>query len=128
MAARLLYKFNAHMPSRVADAIDYDRSILKCHLRDLLWLCYSWDKDICLRTGQPPSIDDTSCDLTLPRNYEQLQESNILRHTGPINDQTLPFYPFDLRSSEINQKYIGLFTPPVHVENPTRRPCPVFAT
>ncbi|KAL4938498.1 hypothetical protein BDV06DRAFT_200820 [Aspergillus oleicola] len=58
------------MPSGIVDAIGYDRSILECPLRDLFWLCYSWDKDICLRLGQPLSINDTACDLALPEDYE----------------------------------------------------------
>jgi hypothetical protein len=35
----------------------------------LFWLCYAFDKDISLRTGLPPSIDDDQCDLTLPPGY-----------------------------------------------------------
>ncbi|KAL4965133.1 transcription factor domain-containing protein [Aspergillus stella-maris] len=111
VAVRLLYKLNAHVPSSIVDAIGYDRSILECHLRDLFWLCYSWDKDICLRLGRPPSIDDRSCDLTLPKDYEQLQERNILRESGPVTDQTLPFYPFDLRLSKIKSEvYHSLYS------------------
>ncbi|KAF9875054.1 C6 transcription factor [Colletotrichum karsti] len=36
-------------------------------LRRLFWLSYKLDKEISLRTGQPPSIDDEHCDLTLPQ-------------------------------------------------------------
>ena len=42
-------------------------------LRKLFWLCYSVDTDISLRTGQPPSIDDDHCDLTLPPGYVEIQ-------------------------------------------------------
>ncbi|KAL4880039.1 hypothetical protein BJY04DRAFT_219571 [Aspergillus karnatakaensis] len=101
IATRLLYKFNAQTVVSPEHPSTYDKSILEWHIRDLFWLCYSWDKDICLRTGQPPSIDDTSCDLTIPSNYGQLQDSNIQRHSMPISAQTLPFYPFDPRLSKI---------------------------
>ncbi|KAL4866369.1 hypothetical protein BDV12DRAFT_187444 [Aspergillus spectabilis] len=111
IATRLLYKFNAHTLSSLEYPHTYDKSILECHLRDLFWLCYTWDKDICLRTGQPPSIDDTSCDLALPPNYGQLQNSNIQRHTMPIDDRTLPLYPFDLRLSKIKSEvYQSLYS------------------
>ncbi|EAA29292.2 hypothetical protein GE21DRAFT_6931 [Neurospora crassa] len=43
------------------------------HLRRLFWLCYSVDTDISLRTGQPPSIDDDHCDLSLPPGYLEIQ-------------------------------------------------------
>ncbi|KAJ4256930.1 hypothetical protein NW762_009026 [Fusarium torreyae] len=35
----------------------------------LFWLCYIFDKDIALRTGQLPIISNEYCDLTLPDNY-----------------------------------------------------------
>lgn len=50
----------------------------KCHdlrqrmdyqLRNLFWVCYALDKELSLRTGQPPSINDDHCDLSLPPDY-----------------------------------------------------------
>ena len=38
-------------------------------LRNLFWVCYALDKEISLRTGQPPSINDDHCDLSLPPDY-----------------------------------------------------------
>ncbi|KAM0236642.1 hypothetical protein ACHAP5_009278 [Fusarium lateritium] len=38
-------------------------------LRMLFWLCYIFDKDVALRTGQPPLMSDDYCDLTLPEDY-----------------------------------------------------------
>lgn len=102
IATRLLYAFGAHTQS--GNSQSYDKSIPECHLRDLFWLCYSFDKDICLRTGQPPSIQDICCDLTLPTGYAQLQDSNILRDTLSIDDHTLPLFPFDLRLSRIKSE------------------------
>ncbi|ODM17049.1 hypothetical protein SI65_07448 [Aspergillus cristatus] len=109
IATRLLYAFGAHTQS--SNSQSYDKSIPECHLRDLFWLCYSFDKDICLRTGQPPSIQDICCDLTLPTGYAQLQDSNILRDTLSIDDHTLPLYPFDLRLSQIkSEAYQALYS------------------
>ncbi|KAK3954792.1 hypothetical protein QBC32DRAFT_74854 [Pseudoneurospora amorphoporcata] len=62
------------------------------HLRKLFWLCYSIDTDISLRTGQPPSIDDDHCDLSLPPGYLEIQyldrhelEALKERHLHPTN-------------------------------------------
>ncbi|KAK1655135.1 fungal-specific transcription factor [Colletotrichum phormii] len=41
----------------------------KCHIRNLFWVCYMSDKDLSLRTGQPPFLADVYCDLTIPDNY-----------------------------------------------------------
>ncbi|KAK5991595.1 ABC-transporter-regulating transcription factor-like protein [Cladobotryum mycophilum] len=49
------------------------------HVRVLFWLCYVFDKDIALRTGQPPIITDDFCDLTLPEGYI---ENRFLLHDG----------------------------------------------
>ncbi|KAH6876731.1 hypothetical protein B0T10DRAFT_497616 [Thelonectria olida] len=39
------------------------------HVRLLFWHCYVFDNDIDLRTGQPPLISDSDCDLTPPEGY-----------------------------------------------------------
>ena len=113
IATRLLYAFGAHT---LSDSLQpYDKSVPECHIRDLFWLCYSFDKDICLRTGQPPSIHDVCCDLTLPTGYAQLQDSNILRDTVSIDRHTLPLYPFDLRLSQIKpEAYQDLYSASLH--------------
>ncbi|KAL2824450.1 hypothetical protein BJY01DRAFT_230460, partial [Aspergillus pseudoustus] len=114
IATRLLYRFDAHI-SPTTNSLEhpylYDKSVLECHLRDLFWLCYSWDKDLCLRTGQPPSIIDSSCDLTLPRDYAQIQDTNIQQTAISTNDHTLPLFPFDLRLSKIKSEvYQSLYS------------------
>jgi hypothetical protein len=38
------------------------------HLRMMFWLCYVSDKDISLRSGQPPLLIDEYCDLTTPES------------------------------------------------------------
>ncbi|KAI0549059.1 hypothetical protein F4679DRAFT_548075 [Xylaria curta] len=48
------------------------------HLRMLFWLCYILDKDISLRSGQPPLLTEEYCDLTIPETFisfsDQLHE------------------------------------------------------
>ncbi|RSM18145.1 hypothetical protein CDV31_003067 [Fusarium ambrosium] len=38
----------------------------RCHLRALFWICYLFDKEVALRSGQPPFLSDSYCDLTPP--------------------------------------------------------------
>lgn len=109
IATCLLYSFSAHMLSGSIQS--YDKSMLECHLHNLFWLCYSFDKHICLRTGQPPSIYDTCCDLTLPAGYAQLQDSNILQNSVLIDNHTVLLYPFDLQLSQIKyEAYQALYS------------------
>ncbi|OGM47795.1 hypothetical protein ABOM_003306 [Aspergillus bombycis] len=114
IATRLLYTLGANTMSGV-DSSDCshpdDKNIEECHLRYLFWICYSFDKDICLRTGQPPAINDSYCNLTLPSDYARLQDSNILRDTMSMDTHTLPLFPWDLRLSKIkSEAYEALYS------------------
>ncbi|CAG7970150.1 unnamed protein product [Penicillium salamii] len=108
IATRLLYKLGAHMAPKHMGLSDhtfhYDKRMLVFHLRDLFWLCYSFDKDISLRTGQPPSINDSDCDLSLPLEYARLQNINIKRHYLTPDDHVIPLFPWDLRLSKIKSE------------------------
>ncbi|KAJ5090706.1 hypothetical protein N7532_009390 [Penicillium argentinense] len=108
IATRLIYMLGAHRhptdKSSAAYLPPYDKGDLNCHLRDLFWLCYSFDKDICLRMGQPPSIDDTQCDLSLPADYVRLQNTNIRRDTMKPDSSTQPLFPWDIRLSKMKSE------------------------
>ncbi|KAI0120592.1 fungal-specific transcription factor [Xylariales sp. AK1849] len=82
----------AHVP---ADETDHS-SRVKSHLRKCFWLCYIFDKDISLRTGHPPAIDDQHCDLTFPKGYQ----FGIMR----VDNGSTPFLPCDLKLSIIKSK------------------------
>ncbi|KAE8139517.1 hypothetical protein BDV38DRAFT_280872 [Aspergillus pseudotamarii] len=114
IATRLLYTLGANTMSGVDSSgcsQPYDKNIEECHLRDLFWVCYSFDKDICLRTGQPPAINDSYCNLTLPSDYSRLQDSNILRDSMSMDTHTLPLFPWDLRLSKIkSEAYEALYS------------------
>ncbi|KAK6448736.1 hypothetical protein FP744_10004986 [Trichoderma asperellum] len=73
-------------------------------IRLLFWLCYLFDKDIALRSGQPPIMSDEFCDLTLPKNYLKNRFSS---HdlTGPESARK-PFLPNDLRLSILKAKAV----------------------
>ncbi|KAJ5113169.1 transcriptional regulator family: Fungal Specific TF [Penicillium angulare] len=70
-------------------------------LRTLFWVCYTMDKDVALRTGQPPTIVDENCDLTLPPGYA---ENAFLDPEDPTVNLTQPSFPFDLRLSIIKSR------------------------
>lgn len=72
-------------------------------LRMFFWLCYIFDKDIAVRTGQPPIIADQFCDLTLPDGYDEYRFSG--RQMGPRRSLVQsPWLPGDLRLSMIKSK------------------------
>ncbi|KAM4067058.1 fungal specific transcription factor [Hirsutella rhossiliensis] len=65
-------------------------------LRILFWVCYVFDKDIALRTGQPPIISDEFCDLTFPEC------------TSSNNGFRAPWFPNDLRLSLLKSRVCRL--------------------
>lgn len=75
--------------------------LAKVHLRGLFWLCYMFDKDMCLRAGYPPVIDDDHCDLTLPPGYKQIGTFDDFRDGSDI-------FPGDMRLSIIKSNAIRL--------------------
>jgi len=62
------------------------------------------DKEITFRTGRPPIINDTSCDLTFPKYYRQQASSQEFLSRARL--------PGDLRLSRIKSKaYEKLYSP-----------------
>lgn len=90
------------------------------HLRRLFWFCHILDKDLCLRSGRPPLLNDADCDLDLPSVYAvfPLQDNDAfqrtaispgIRTTGPSN--FVPFFTTDLRLSILKSKaYTRLYS------------------
>ncbi|KAH8721764.1 hypothetical protein BGZ61DRAFT_416094 [Ilyonectria robusta] len=70
IACRLVIVLGGHMhqptKSRTAEPTLADRE--NHQLRMLFWQCYIFDKQIMIRTHQPPLIPDDYCDLTPPGN------------------------------------------------------------
>lgn len=50
-------------PDVLSTNMEYRQQYL---LRNLFWVCHSWDKELCIRTGQPPALQDDDCNTTLP--------------------------------------------------------------
>ncbi|CAI7621355.1 unnamed protein product [Penicillium bialowiezense] len=70
-------------------------------LRNLFWIGYTIDKDLALRTGQPPTITDENCDLTLPPGYLDRAFMDVEDDEAPYLG---PVFPFDLRLSIIKAR------------------------
>lgn len=114
LAARFIFMLGAHTrptctgpPSSPADVV----ALTQYHLRYLFWLCYALDKDLALRTGQPPAISDEQCDLTLPPDYLEQLNTEITFPNGPDQPPRGPLLPMDLRLSMIKSKaYNALYS------------------
>ncbi|KPM39867.1 hypothetical protein AK830_g6707 [Neonectria ditissima] len=77
-------------------------------LRMLFWLCYLFDKDIALRTGQPPLMSDDYCDLTLPDDYLQcylyLEDLDERTSSSHKYEELTPHLPGDPRLSHLKDR------------------------
>ena len=75
IACRFILMLGAHLDPAdhgLTESATTDTWRSRRYLRRLFWLCYVFDKDICLRAGYPPLIDDDHCDLTIPQGYEKI--------------------------------------------------------
>ncbi|KAK9242427.1 hypothetical protein V1506DRAFT_495526 [Lipomyces tetrasporus] len=116
IAARFLFILGAHvqsypdragqtlLPTGIASRTDN-------HLRNLFWLCYIFDKELCLRTGQPPSINDEHCDLTLPPEYLEELYADLPSQLPSAEVVRGPLFPGDLRLTMIKSRaYTALYS------------------
>jgi hypothetical protein len=107
-ACRMMFTLGANtavVPPRTAEPAG-DAWRAKHHLRKLFWMIYSNDKELSLRTGQPPSINDDDCDLTLPHGYLELKYVDDNPEWEPflLDDTAVPLLPGDLRLDIIKSK------------------------
>ncbi|KAJ5923844.1 hypothetical protein N7466_008031 [Penicillium verhagenii] len=101
IAARLIFMLGGNLTGSKVYS-NGERDIRRQQqLRNLFWICYTMDKDVALRTGQPPTIADENCDLTLPPGYE---EHAFLDPEDVNMSYSQPSYPFDLRLSIIKSR------------------------
>ncbi|KAG4432131.1 hypothetical protein IFR05_012386 [Cadophora sp. M221] len=86
IASRLIFTLGGHVnapPDSTEEKGQHSQSHpighISCynsHLRNLFWICYIIDKDLCVRMGRPPCFHDSECDLTLPVEQDQNQETS----------------------------------------------------
>ncbi|KAK2593082.1 hypothetical protein QQS21_009212 [Conoideocrella luteorostrata] len=114
LACRVVFALGGHATT-VSVPRDRDLTLQEHedgHLRTLFWLCYVLDKDIALRTGQPPIINDQFCDLTLPDGYVQDRFIGRQRNRKSGRLQN-PWLPGDLKLSMIKSKAVtSLYSTP----------------
>ncbi|KAK1711841.1 fungal-specific transcription factor [Colletotrichum lupini] len=86
----------------------------QCHIRNLFWVCYMSDKDLSLRTGQPPLLADIYCDLTVPEtylsSYTYLRGLNeYLHHSDASSDEArTPHFSGDAQLGYLKEKVYRL--------------------
>lgn len=116
IAARLAFMLGAHTQhhsnfSTQAPSFSEIASRTQNHRRNLFWLVYTFDNELALRNGQPPSINDEHCDLTLPPGYIE----QLYTYHGSIpsarDTYSIPFFPADLRLVMIKSRaYNSLYS------------------
>jgi hypothetical protein len=80
------------------------------HPRALFWACYGMDKEMSIRSSQPPLIIDAECDLDLPPNY--IHSASVHQFVDQPWTEDVLLYPSDLRFSLLKSKlYTHLFSP-----------------
>jgi Fungal specific transcription factor domain len=74
-AARFLFQLQGNLNPYSSTGGKECPSILQSHVRNLFWICHLMDKELCLRTGSPPSLVEAQCDLTPTGDLAQLEKS-----------------------------------------------------
>ncbi|KAJ5484179.1 hypothetical protein N7539_005975 [Penicillium diatomitis] len=101
LASRQIFMLGAHLSQdHLTPSSDRSEKRHK-QLRNVFWVCYAVDKDIALRTGEPPVLTDQNCDLTLPEGYMNRAALN------PERDDSFdvePVFPYELRLSLIKSR------------------------
>ncbi|KAE8356959.1 Zn(II)2Cys6 transcription factor [Aspergillus coremiiformis] len=115
IATRMLFMLGAHTYSEstkypIASARGLDARVQQ-QLRTLFWLCFTIEKDVCIRIGQPQIFTEENCDLTLPPGYvEQLYAGMPVHHCNHEVPGS-PLFPVDLRLSIIKSRaYSALYS------------------
>ncbi|KAL3454251.1 fungal-specific transcription factor domain-containing protein [Aspergillus insuetus] len=116
VAVRMLYNLGAHRTHSTAP----NNADQHSHLRDLFWACYGMDKEMSIRSSQPPLINDAECDLDLPSNY--IQGASLHQFVDQPLPEDVLLYPSDLRFSLLKSKlYTHLLSPSAQTLSEPRR-------
>lgn len=109
MAARILFNLGGHTNRGLSQTQSPGQVERHKHLRELFWLCYAMDKEMCLRKCKPPLINDADCDLDLPPNYVSISSNQQFFLGQPSADELL--FPSDIRMALLQSKiYHNLFS------------------
>lgn len=111
IACRMAFILGGHLNNDIKsfdDALTHQDRETR-HIRLLFWHCYIFDSDIALRTGQPPLLSDSYCDLTLPEGYIENHFNLPMPGGHPssslyADESLVPFLPGELRLSRLKHK------------------------
>ncbi|KAJ3534987.1 hypothetical protein NM208_g7319 [Fusarium decemcellulare] len=98
-----------HQPAKPYDPSIFSTERRSQHTRTLFWLSYVFDKDISLRSGQPPLLTEDYCDLTPPDNYAMRYDPLTTPDQDMGNDGTTyeglaPYFQGDLGLSRVKEQ------------------------
>lgn len=62
-------------------------------LRNIFWVIYSLDKELSLRTGQPPCLRDEDCDITLPPPHVEQLYPHVMGYQSQGTYDELHLFP-----------------------------------
>ncbi|RAL13271.1 putative C6 transcription factor [Aspergillus homomorphus CBS 101889] len=120
LAARMIFVLGGHTafcysPEYLASLPDETSVRTQQQIRSIFWLCYTLEKDVSLRTGQPQTFSDENCDLTLPPNYADTLFAHGMDSLDGChamhNAHSDPLYPVDIRLSIIKSRaYSALYS------------------
>ncbi|KAL4924192.1 putative C6 transcription factor [Aspergillus undulatus] len=115
ISARMIFMLGGHifngqrswLPTSFTDT----EARVKSHLRNLFWLCYTIEQDVCLRTGQAQLFSEDNCDLTLPPAYDEEMYQSLEFHHNSTEIPENPIFPMDLHLSVIKARaYSALYS------------------
>ncbi|USP75662.1 hypothetical protein yc1106_02936 [Curvularia clavata] len=117
VTTRIIFMLGAHTTTYPSCA---DASIVSASpsfrerylMRNLFWLTYILDKELSLRTGQPPCLQDDHCDMSLPPAYVQQVYYQMMGCGPDMPYKCVPLFPGHPSLSIIKSKaYNALFSP-----------------
>ncbi|KAA8650791.1 putative C6 transcription factor [Aspergillus tanneri] len=108
LAARMIFMIGANAPPSQPTGVlephkDFDARVQR-QLRNVFWVCYTMEKDVCFRTGQPQLFTEENCDLTMPPGYVEKLYSSMEYHHHSREFPESPLFPVDLRLSIIKSR------------------------
>jgi hypothetical protein len=98
VSARMIYMLGAHTttypsctdPVVVSANPSYRERYL---LRNIFWINYALDKELSIRTGQPPCLQDEHCDISLPPPHVQQLYPHIMGYKTNATYDDLQLFP-----------------------------------
>ncbi|KAJ5345620.1 hypothetical protein N7452_003624 [Penicillium brevicompactum] len=115
IAAHFVFYMGAHhewptQPSNQRN-IEFESDGVSTHLRNLFWVCYTVDKELCLRIRQPSALNDDHCDLAVSLRYLETISSDFTSSL-PLEKRHPTFlFPIDIKLSQIKSRaYESLYS------------------